>query len=128
MLPCDIVRCILTIDATPPLRLYGWSVRADTTSYTASYSLPFRTPGSRARFVRLLAAYVGSVVASGAVEALAALLCLYHGDDETARRRAAQHLTTEYASLLTLTPLAEVDEMVGLLLDEATAHEEASEC
>lgn len=72
-----------------------------------------------------MAAYVGPAVAPDAIEDLAALLCLYHGGDEAAASLAAHHLDTEYADLLEVTPLEEVDAMVGLLLEEAAAHEGA---
>ena len=114
----EIARCTLTIETTPPLRQYGWVVRGVTTRY----SLPFRSPAERSHFLRLLAAYVGPVVAPDAVEDLAALLCLYHGGDEAAAHLAAHHLDAEYADLL-VTPLEEVDDMVGLLLEEAAAAE-----
>jgi len=70
-------------------------------------------------------AYVGPAVAPGVVEDLAALLCLYRSADEAAAHLAAHHLDAEYADLLTVTPLEEVDEMVGLLLDEAAVAEGA---
>jgi len=117
----DIARCTLTIEATPPLRQYGWIVRGVATSY----SLPFRSPAERSHVLRLLAAYVGPAVAPDAADDLAALLCLYHGADEGTAHLAAHYLDAEYPALLTVTPLEEVDEMVGLLLEEAATAEEA---
>lgn len=117
----EIPRCMLTIETTPIVRQYGWIVRGVTTHY----SLPFRSPGERSHVLRLLTAYVDPAVAPGAVEDLAALLCLYHGGDEAAAHLAAHHLGAEYADLLEATPLEEVDAMVGLFLEEAAATEGA---
>ena len=117
----EITRCSLLIETVPPLRQYGWVARG----VTPCYSLPFHTPAERSRFLRLLAAYVGPTAALGAVEDLAALLCLYHGDDEAVAQAAAHYLDADYADLLTVTPLEEIDEMVGLLLEEAAAVEGA---
>lgn len=113
----EIARCTLTIETTPIVRQYGWMVCAVATHY----SLPFRSPGERSQFLRLLAAYVGAAVAPGAIEDLAALLCLYHGGDEAAAHLAADYLDADHAALLTATPLEEVDAMVGLFLEEAAA-------
>lgn len=110
---CEIARCTVTIEATLPIRQYGWIARGVTTHY----SLPFRSHSERAHVLRLLAAYVGPAVTAGAVENLAALLCLYHGGDEA----AAHYLDQGYGVLLAMTPLEEVDEVVGLLLAEAAA-------
>lgn len=116
-----ITRCTMLIETVPPLRQYGWVARGVTTSY----GLPFRSPAERSRFLRLLAAYVGPAITPSAVEDMAALLCLYHGGDEAAAQAAAHHLDVDYADLLTVTPLEEVDEMVGLLLEDVAASEGA---
>lgn len=117
----EIVRCTLICDTTPPSRQYGWAIRG---GLTTLYSLPFRSPAARAHFLRLLAAYIGPAFAADAIEDLAAMLCLYHCDEEAAAQRAARHLDADYGPLLTETPLEEVDEIVGLLLEEVAAAEE----
>lgn len=118
----EIARGTLMIETIPPLRQYGWVVRGVTTHY----SLPFRSPAERAHFLRLLAAYFGSAVATAAIEDVAVLLCLYHSGDEAAAHLAIHHLDMDYTDLLMVTPLEEVDEMVGLLLDEVATDAEAS--
>lgn len=112
----EIARCAMTIEVTL-VRRYGWVVRGVITAY----SLPFRSAGERTHFLRLLAAYVGPAVPSSAVEDLAALLCLYHGSNKAAAQLAAHHLGRNDAA-----PLEEMDEMIGLLLDEASAADEAA--
>jgi hypothetical protein len=110
----EIVRCTVMIETTPPISQYGWIVRGVTTYY----SLPFRSPGERAHFVLLLVAYVGPAVAADAIEDLGALLCLSRDSDEAAAHGALDALDRDYADLLTVTPLEEMNEMVSLLLEE----------
>lgn len=117
----ELARCTLTIETTPVIHHYGWVAR----SVSTFYRLPFRSPAERERYVRQIAAYVGPVVAIDKIEDVAALLCFYQCDDEAASQLAARCLGTNYTALLTLTPLAEISEIVDLLLAEATAAVEA---
>lgn len=116
----EIVRCTVICDTAPPSRQYGWAIHV---GLTTLFSLPFRSPAARAHFLRLLAAYIGPAFAADAIEDLAAMLCLYHGDEEAAQR-TARHLDADYGPLLTETPLEEVDDIVGLLLEEVAVAEE----
>ena len=116
----QIVRCTVVIETQPPQRRFGWVVRA----VASRYLIPFRSDAERADLVRLLAEYGGSAVDPRAVENLAALLCLHH-DDEAATQLAAHYLERDYAALLVVMPLEEVNETIERLLDQAAAHEEA---
>jgi hypothetical protein len=49
---------------------------------------------------------------------LGALLCLSRDSDEAAAHGALDALDRDYADLLTVTPLEEMNEMVSLLLEE----------
>jgi len=76
----EIDRYAVTIDTTPPIYQYGWVVRGVVTFY----SLPFRSPEERDRFVHLLAGHVTTTVPADEVDTLAALLWLSRGQDEAA--------------------------------------------
>jgi len=80
----EIVRCALTLDTTPPTGQYGWVVRGVVTWYC----LPFRSPGERERFVRLLADHVAATAPADERDTLAALLCLSRSPDEAAYNSA----------------------------------------
>ncbi len=111
----EIVRCTVTIETQPPLRQYGWVFCGVSTAY----SLPFRSPDERERFVRSLAADIGTLVPDDDRETLAALLCLSQSGDEAAYACATDQLTREFAAVLAVTPLGELDNAIDLLLTEA---------
>lgn len=111
----EIVRCTVTIEMQPPLRQYGWVFRGVSTAY----SLPFRSPDERDRCVGSLAAASGALVPPDDRETLAALLCLSQSGDEAAYACAADQLTREFAAVLAVTPLGELDDAIDRLLTEA---------
>ena len=113
----EIVRCALTLDTATLTHQYGWVVRGVATWYC----LPFRSLGERERFVRLLTDHVAMTASAAEVEALAALLCLSRSHDDTAYGAAAACLEREFAALLSVEPVEELDDAVDRLLEVARA-------
>ena len=111
----EIVHCVLTLDTTPPTQQYGWIVRGLVTWYC----LPFRSLNERERFVRLLADHVAMTPPTNEVDTLAALLCLSRSPDEAAYNAATACLEREFAALLSVAPLRELDDAVDRLLEAA---------
>jgi len=111
----EIVRCALTLDTTPPTGQYGWVVRGVVTWYC----LPFRSPGERERFVRLLADHVAATAPADERDTLAALLCLSRSPDEAAYNSAVASLEREFAHVLSTEPLGGLDDTVDRLLKAA---------
>jgi len=111
----EIDHYAVTIDTTPPIDQYGWVVRGVVTFY----SLPFRSPEERDRFVHLLAGHVTTTAPADEVDTLAALLCLSRGQDEAAYACATGYLDRAYASVLDAWPLGALDDMVDRLLETA---------
>lgn len=115
MLNLEINHCAVTRDTTPLINQYGWVVRGVVTFY----SLPFRSPKERDRFVHLLVGHVAATTPADEVDTLAALLRLSRGQDEAAYACAAGYLDRAYASVLDAWPLGELDDMVDRLLEAA---------
>ncbi len=111
----EIVHCALTLDTTPPTHQYGWVV----SGVASFYCLPFRSPGERERFVRLLADHVAMTPPANEVDILAALLCLSRSQDDAAYSAAAACLEREFAALLTAPSLGELADAVDGLLEAA---------
>jgi len=111
----EIVRCTVTIETQLPVRQYGWVFRGASTAY----SLPFRSLDEREHFVGSLAADIGTLVPDDDRETLAALLCLSQSGDEAAYACAADQLAREFAAVLAVTPLGELDDAIDRLLTEA---------
>jgi len=111
----EIVRCVLALDTAPPLDRYGWVCSGVATVYC----LPFRSPGERERFVRLLADHMAATVSAEEVDMLAALLCLARTPDEAAYSAATACLEREFAALLSAAPLEELNHAVDGLLEAA---------
>ncbi len=111
----EITHCAVTLDTAPPIDQYGWVFRGVATLYC----LPFRSPGERERFVGLLADHVTATVSVEEVDRLAALLCLARTPDEAAYDAAAACLEREFAALLSVAPLGELDDDADRLLEAA---------